>query len=75
MKVIHPDAHHQYGEEVTDFSWICEKGSCWNKFHDFNMDQGLFGPTKINLNEKRLCFAGVKYTSEFHQKKYAAFGI
>lgn len=65
-----------YGEEVTDFSWICEeKGSCWNKFHNFYMDQGLFGPTKINLNEKRLCFAGVKYTSEIHQKKYAAFGI
>jgi hypothetical protein len=30
---------------------------------------------KINLNDDKLCFSGVKYTSEIHQKKYAAFGI
>jgi hypothetical protein len=27
------------------------------------------------LNDNKLGFAGVKYTSEIHQKKYAAFGV
>jgi hypothetical protein len=64
------------GEEVTDFSCTCdEDGSCWTKFHKFYADQGLFGMKKIDLNENKLCFAGVKYTSDIHQKKYAAFGF
>jgi hypothetical protein len=44
-------------------------------FHSFYADKGLFGQKKVNLIENRLMFAGVKYTSEIHQKKYAAFGI
>jgi hypothetical protein len=64
------------GEEVTDFSWTCEEeGSCWSKFHNFYADKQLFGTKKICLNDNKLGFAGVKYTSEIHQKKYAAFGV
>jgi hypothetical protein len=38
------------GEEVTDFSWT---------FHKFYADQGLFGMTKIDLHDNKLCFPGV----------------
>jgi hypothetical protein len=52
-----------------------EEGSCWSKFHNFSTDKKLFGMKKISLNDNKLGFAGVKYTSEIHQKKYATFGV
>jgi hypothetical protein len=74
--VSSPKLLQDNGEEVTDFSWTCEEeGSFWSKFHNFYADKKLFGMKKISLNVNKLGFAGVKYTSEIHQKKYAAFGV
>jgi hypothetical protein len=74
--VSSPKLLQDNGEEVTHFSWTCEEeGSCWSKFHNFYADKKLFGMKKISLNVNKLGFAGVKYTSEIHQKKYAAFGV
>jgi hypothetical protein len=75
-KVSSPKLLKDDGEEVSDFSWTCEEtGSCRTKFHNFYDREGLFVKRDVNLNERKLCFAGVKYTSQIHQKKYAALGV
>ncbi len=64
------------GSAVTDYSWTCpDEASCWTKFHDFYEPKGLFTKQKLNLNEQKVRFGGVVYTSELYQKKYAALGI
>jgi hypothetical protein len=38
-----PELYQQNGDKVTDWSWTCPtKISCWNKFHEFYLPNGLF---------------------------------
>jgi hypothetical protein len=71
-----PKLYKKDGSAVTDYSWTCpDEASCWTKFHDFYEPKGLFTKQKLNLNEQKVRFGGVVYTSELYQKKYAALGI
>ena len=64
------------GSDVTDYSWTCEEtASCWDKFHSFYSQHGLFNSKNLDLNQKRIKFGAVQYTSDLYQKKYAALGI
>jgi len=71
-----PKLYKQDGTEVTDYSWTCPtEASCWAKFHEFYEPKGLFTRKQLNLNESKIKFGGVVYTSELYQKKYEALGI
>jgi len=64
------------GSPVTDWSWTCEtKDSCWNKFHNFYLPQGLFNSKFSLSSSESVKFANYVYTSPLYQKKYAALGI
>jgi len=64
------------GSDVTDYSWTCEEtASCWDKFHTFYSKHGLFSSKNIDLNQKKIKFGAVQYSSELYQKKYTALGI
>jgi hypothetical protein len=65
------------GSNATDWSWT-DKGnrSCWSKFHDFYLPQGLSNSHfHVDVQAKKCKFAQFKYTSELYQRKYNALGI
>jgi len=64
------------GTPVTDWSWTSpDTDSCWNKFHNFYQQHGLFN-NNFSLAAPNKCkFAGYIYTSSLYQKKYSALGI
>ena len=65
------------GSDVTDWSWTDRSNrSCWAKFHDFYLPQGLFNSHfHVDVQAKKCKFAQFKYTSELYQRKYNALGI
>jgi hypothetical protein len=71
-----PNLYKLDGTPVTDYSWTCPAdGSCWTRFHDFYEPLGLFSRKEINMNEKKIKFAGTLYGNELYQKKYISLGI
>jgi len=64
------------GSPVTDWDWTCQsEDTCWNKFHDFYLPNGLFN-NNISLSSSQKCkFAEFVCSSDLYQKKYAALGI
>jgi hypothetical protein len=45
------------GAPVTDFSWACPNPdwSCWNEFHNFYLDRGLWPSLAGLVNEEKQC--------------------
>jgi hypothetical protein len=71
-----PLLRKKVGSPVTDWSWTCEtKDSCWNKFHNFYLPQGLFNSKFSLSSSEKVKFANYVYTSPIYKKKYAVLGI
>jgi hypothetical protein len=45
------------GAPVTDFSWACPNPdwSCWNKFHNFYVEKGIWSSRAGLVNEEKQC--------------------
>lgn len=64
------------GTPVTNWKWTYETiDTCWNKFHDFYLPEGLFNSNFSLASAQKCKFAGVIYTSALHQLKYEALGV
>jgi hypothetical protein len=64
------------GTPVTNWKGTCETiDTCWNKFHDFYLPEGLFNNNFSLASAQKCKFAGVIYTSALHQLKYEALGV
>jgi hypothetical protein len=66
-------------EPVTDYSWVYPNSEwlCWNKFHNFYLQKGLWSNRAGLVNEKlqRLNFCCRQTSSLLSRKKNAAIGL
>jgi hypothetical protein len=67
------------GAPVTDFSWACPipDWSCWNKFHNFYLEKGIW-PSRaglVNEEKQRLDFCCRHTSSLLNRMKNEAMGI
>ena len=61
------------GSDVTDYSWTSQiEGSCWDKFHQFYLPKGLYNACNIDLNQRKIKFGQVNFSSKLYQKKLEA---
>jgi hypothetical protein len=71
-----PKLYKVDGTPVTDWGWTSETtDTFWNKFHDYYQPLGLFNNNFSLASPAKCKFAGVIYTSPFHQLKYEALGV
>jgi hypothetical protein len=67
------------GEPVHDFSWACPNTdwSCWNKFHDFYLEKGMWSLRAGLVQEEHTCLdcCRCQTSSEPNRMKYEAMGI
>jgi hypothetical protein len=70
-----PELYKLDGNKVTDWSWSCPtKTSCWNKFHDFYLLNGLLSWKELNTSAGTIKFGNIIYSSESYQKKIQNIG-
>jgi hypothetical protein len=62
--------------DVTDYFWTSQiEGSCWDKFHQFYLPKGLYNACNIDLNQRKIKFGQVNFSSKLYQKKLEALGV
>ncbi len=77
-ETIEQDTHQLIAESghVTDYSWTSQiEGSCWDKFHQFYLPKGLYNACNIDLNQRKIKFGQVNFSSKLYQKKLEALGV
>jgi hypothetical protein len=65
-------------EPVTNYSWVCPNSEwlCWNKFHNFYLQKGLWSNRASLVNEKsqRLNFCRRQTSSLLNKNNNAVMG-